>query len=179
MKLLREVSHFIAIILLFVVLPLVLFTLFTSRTALLGGIRSFVILSGSMAPVIPVGSVVYTQASGKYQEGDVIAFSRGDVTVTHRIHDLVKKGNGMVYKTKGDANNTDDSGLVSSGSVLGKEFFYLPFVGYVIVFLRTIPGFIALIVVPGLLFIGLEFGNINREIEKEVEKKLLEKMQTA
>lgn len=178
MKLLKDTFHFISLILLFVILPIVLFTLFTSRTALLGGIRSFVILSGSMTPAIPVGSVVYTQVNKAYDEGNVIAFSRGGVTVTHRIHDIVKKGSGIVYKTKGDANNTDDSELVSRGNVLGKEFFYLPFAGYVIVFLRTVPGFISLIVVPGLLFIGLEFGNIKREIEKEVEKKLLKKMQT-
>jgi signal peptidase I len=178
MKLLKEIFHFISLILLFVVLPIVLFTLVTSRAGIFGGIRSFVILSGSMAPVLPVGSVVYTQKTLGYREGDVIAFNKGDITVTHRIHAIVQKNNSTVYKTKGDANNTDDSQLVSPSSILGKEFFYLPSMGYVIVFLRTIPGFITLIVVPGLLFIGLEFGNIKREIEKEVEKKILKRMQT-
>src|SRR5205809_708993 len=105
MKIIKETFHFISLILLFVILPVVLFTLIASRTGIVGGIRSFVILSGSMTPVLPVGSVVYTQKALGYREGDVIAFRRGDITVTHRVHAVVQKNNSTVFKTKGDANN--------------------------------------------------------------------------
>ncbi len=84
---------------------------------------------------------------------------------------------GMTYQTKGDANEIADSDFVAENNVIGKVVFQVPYVGQLIRFLRTPSGFLALIVLPSLLFIGLELWNIKKEIEKDVEKKVLARVQ--
>ena len=58
--------------------------------------------------------------------------------------------------------------------ILGKEFISIPYIGMVTLFLKTLPGFVALIIIPAVLLIALELKNIKREIEKNVERKLLQ-----
>ncbi|MEN9406934.1 MAG: type signal peptidase signal peptidase endoplasmic reticulum-type [Candidatus Parcubacteria bacterium] len=131
-----------------------------------------------MEPQIPVGSIVYTQSTRTYAKGDVISFVNSkDQTVTHRVTSVTKKDNVTSYKTKGDANNTEDSEIVQSGSVLGKVIFQVPYVGRFIGFIKTPLGFGVVIILPVLLFILGELWNIKKEIEKEVEKRVLSRIQ--
>jgi len=169
-------------ILLFIVLPFVIITLLTSQTDLIRGYKSYVVVSGSMEPHLPVGSIVYTQKSADYQKGDVISFKNvKDQTVTHRIVAIVKKDTALhtasQYKTKGDANNVADTDAVPATNVLGKVFFQVPYVGRAIAFIKTPLGFILIIILPAALFILSELWNIKKEIEKEVEKKVLARVQ--
>lgn len=159
-------------------LPLVVFTFVTSKSDILAHIRSMVVLSGSMTPNIPVGSVVYVQKAHTYTIGDVISFSNpAGITVTHRIVEIVDN-DGIFYRTKGDANRVADQELVPYTSVIGKNVFSLPYLGYAINFLKTPKGFILTIVVPILIFIGFELWNIKREIERSVEKRVLENLKS-
>lgn len=158
-------------------LPFVVFTLMTSKSDTLFGIRSFVVVSGSMQPTLPVGSVIFTQKNATYQVGDIISYLKGDETVTHRIVSREKINNGFFYKTRGDANNTPDSESVSQRSVLGKNVFQLPLLGRFVFFLKTLPGFLLFVILPGSLILASEAKTLKKEIEKEVEKKLLRKMQ--
>lgn len=175
-------------IVLFLLLPLVAFTLFTSKSDALG-ISSFVVLTGSMEPATPVGSVIYTWTQPSYQKGDVIAFKQGNNTVTHRIVEVQKKSvsslvsplsafnsnHEVQYRTKGDANNVVDSNLVAHKEVIGKGIFSLTELGNLILFLKTKEGFFSLIILPIFIFIGFELWGIRKEIIKETEKKFLEK----
>ena len=161
----------------FGIMPFLLFMMISSRTPLILGIRSFVILTGSMQPTLPVGSVVFTQNFDKYQMGDIVAFKSGDVTVTHRIIDFESKDNNILYKTQGDANTTPDSQLVSQEKILGKVFHHLPYLGKLTIFLKTFYGFLLLIVLPAFIFIVFEIINIKNELTKEIEKKMMQKMQ--
>lgn len=159
---------------LFLILPVVIFTLITSRTDLIPGIKSFVVLSGSMEPVLPVGSIVYTKEQSTYIKGDIISFSNGTgQTVTHRIAEVTESG----FVTKGDANNAVDNTPVTSDQIVGSSLFTIPYVGNIMNFVRTPVGFIAFIVVPSVLFILSELWTIKKELEKEIEKKLLKKIQ--
>jgi signal peptidase I len=160
-----------------VIFILIVLTIVTSRTPLLAGFRSLVVLTGSMEPNLPVGSVLYVQKQPSYNKGDVIAFQSGNVNITHRILEVETKNNQLFYKTKGDANNASDLDLVSSESVLGKQSFYIPFLGRLILFIKTVPGFLLMVVLPTLIYVGFEFKNIKKEIEKEVEKKLLGRLE--
>jgi len=81
------------------------------------------------------------------------------------------------FKTKGDANNVADTDLVQSTNVVGKVIFQVPYVGRFIGFIKTPVGFGLVIVLPTLLFILGELWNIKREIEKDVEKKVLARVQ--
>ena len=159
-------------------LPFIVFIAVTSRTSIIGGIRSFVVLTGSMEPAAPVGSIVFTKSFPVYQPNDIIAFKSGNVTVTHRVIDFEIKNKEYFYKTQGDANNNPDSQQVSASKVIGKAFYIVPFVGKVSIFIKTLPGFLSLIVFPALIFIIFELLNIKKELTKEIEKRMMQKMQT-
>ena len=172
MKVLKKILYSFLIFIIAIVLPFVVFTLITSRTGMINNIRSFVIMTGSMRPTIPVGAVVYTQQAMQYHKGDIIAFNRDNIIVTHRIKSIIKKNNTISYQTKGDANNVADIQLVSQNAVIGKEYVALPHIGNFILLLRTIPGFAIFIGLPTLFVIILEILNIKKEMEKSIEKKI-------
>jgi signal peptidase I len=155
---------------------LIALTIITSRTSILGGFRSLVVLTGSMEPKLPVGSVLYVQRQPAYHTGDVIAFESGNINITHRIIGTETKNGQFFYKTKGDANNASDIELVPLNKIFGKESFDVPYFGRLILFIKTIPGFLLLVVLPTLIYIGFEFKFIKQEIEKEVEKRLMGKL---
>ncbi len=73
MKKFKIISLILQSLIFFLLLSAV-FILITSKTALVKGIRSFVVVSGSMQPAIKVGSIVFVKPAGSYQLGDVIAF---------------------------------------------------------------------------------------------------------
>lgn len=172
---LRQIFGITLTLILFIILPLVVFTLITSKTEVLG-IQSFVVLTGSMEPAISTGGIIFTQKQLSYNTGDVVAFKQGSVNVTHRIVSLENKDGKLLYQTKGDANNTLDSKLVAPDQILGKTMIKANHIGKLIVFLKTIPGFITVLVIPALIFIGFELWGIKKEIEKEIKKKLIKQL---
>jgi len=165
-------------LLLFIVLPIVVFTMSTGNSKAIFGMRSFIILTGSMEPTIPVGSVVYVKTAPTYDVGDIIAFTnKSGQTVTHRLAGTETKNNIKYLKTKGDANKSEDADLLTQDKVIGKTVLSVPYIGRIIAFFKTVPGFVTLIVVPTVLFVLFELWNIKKEIEKSVEKRVLERMQ--
>ena len=57
----------------------------------IAGYRPYVVLSGSMEPEIRTGSICLIDTGYRYEElkvGDVIAFTNGRISVTHRIHEI-------------------------------------------------------------------------------------------
>lgn len=163
---------------LFLFIIAVVFVLITSRTDRLGNIRSFVVLTGSMEPSIKTHALVFTKQAN-YEKKDIIAFQKKDTTIVHRIVAIESKNGATVYKTKGDVNNAADSDSVNQREVLGKTVLVIPYVGYLILFLKTVPGFMIFILFPALVFIVLELLEIKKEIEHETEKRVLKKMNTA
>ncbi len=164
-------------LLLFTVLPVVVIT-FLSMKGMTGNMQSFIVLTGSMQPALKPGSVVYTERQQFYSEGDIITFKNSQSeTVTHRIVSVTKINDVIAYRTKGDANNAADETIVPMANVIGSVRFSLPYVGFAVTYVRTLPGLIGLIIIPGLFLVGYELHNIKREIEKQTEKKLLAKLQ--
>lgn len=116
------------------------------------GCKNMAVLSGSMEPGIPVGSVVVARplAGEGVQIGDVITYQLDASTmVTHRIVELDLENRQVI--TKGDANDTVDAAPVSMQSIVGLMWFHIPFLGYVSVYLRTPLGVIGLCAVAALL----------------------------
>lgn len=133
----------------------------------IGGARALVVQSGSMEPSIPTKSVVFTYPTQNYNSGDVITFKqsgRDEVLVTHRVVSVVKTPDGKLITTKGDANEDPDGEAVAGEDVVGKVLFSIPFVGSIVSFAQTVPGFIILIVVPTVAIIYSEILNIKKEI---------------
>lgn len=175
-KITKNVFYTLLVISVFILLPFVVFTLITSKTALLDGIKSFVIVSGSMEPSIPTGSIIYTLKDDFYSNGDVIAFEAEGKTISHRVMGIQTVGNEIYYATKGDANNSADGNLVPRENVVGKTYFFVPFLGKLVMSFKTPIGFAIGIVLPALLFILMELWNIKKEIEKATEKRVMQKL---
>lgn len=166
-KLIVKIVHIKLTILVFIVLPVAVITLITSKTNILSEFKSFVVLTGSMEPNIPVGSIVYVKKAEAYKKGDVISFDQAGRTVTHRIASV----DGSTYITKGDANKRVDTEPIVKNSVIGKSIFVIPYVGKIILFSKTLPGFMMLIVIPIITFMAFELWQIKKELEKQLEKK--------
>ncbi len=102
------------------------------------GYLPYTVLSGSMEPSYPVGSIVFVSraAPEEVQVNDVIMFTLADGTlVTHRVVDILPEEQAFV--TKGDANNAADFTPVPFENMVGKAKFCIPLLGFLAVFLKT------------------------------------------
>lgn len=118
--------------------------------------QALVVRSGSMAPTIPTGSVVfYKKVDAKdVAVGDVIVFSRPDQPserVTHRVYSIGRSDTGRYFTTKGDANGTPDAWRVPAVGTGWLEAVHVPVVGYVLYWLQSPLGRLLLLVVPAVL----------------------------
>lgn len=112
-------------------------TLALGGAKFIGHISPYIILSGSMEPQIPTGSLCFVnERDREAAAGDIIAFSKGDVQIVHRV---IKAEHGS-YTTKGDNNRQADGAPVKQKAVLGKVIFWIPKAGYAAAFLQTAKG---------------------------------------
>lgn len=105
------------------------------------GLYPYTVLSGSMEPHYHVGSIIYIKDvdPATLSVGDPVTFQLRDGTVvTHRIEEI-RSDDGLLFKTKGDANNVSDS-PISADSIIGKPVFSIPLLGYVANFIQNPPG---------------------------------------
>lgn len=135
------------------------------------GIRAFHVETGSMAPALPVGSLVIVKSEPKYAVGDAITFrleNNQEAFVTHRVNSIEEDTDigKLLYETKGDANKTVDPEKVEASRVVGKVIWHIPYLGVPMSFARTQAGFIALIVVPATILIYSELVSIKHEMVK-------------
>ena len=139
------------------------------------GANLLVVLSQSMEPAIPMGSIVVSQpntAADEIKVGDVITFNamgpNGDpALITHRVVEVLGDGSGIRFRTQGDAVEDPDMALVSSSSLVGRVWFSLPLAGYMIAFIRTPVGYLVLIGLPALLLILSEWMEIIRSMRED------------
>ena len=97
----------------------------------------YVIVSGSMEPELPVGSLCMIDCQQKEPEtGDIISYKAGDSVITHRVIEVTDEG----YVTKGDANDSKDPGIVKQKQVFGTCVFSIPKAGYAVMFFRSLKG---------------------------------------
>lgn len=110
------------------------------------GLQVFTVLSPSMEPDYPTGSLVYVKAvdSAMLKVNDVITFRlSGSTTATHRIIELVPDENDpetIRFRTKGDNNAIADTTLVEYQNVIGKVIFCVPLLGYIAMYIQHPPG---------------------------------------
>lgn len=119
---------------------------------MLAGVRVFniqiyTVLSGSMEPEYPTGSLIYVKHVDPYtlKEQDVITFNLvGNTTATHRIIQVVRDedtGELLGFITKGDANEiADGDEPLSPEKVIGTPVFVIPKMGYLATYIQSPPG---------------------------------------
>lgn len=100
------------------------------------GATPYVVLTGSMEPTMPPGTMVVVRPVKAQQLGinDVITYQlkSGEPTVvTHRIVEMGSLRGRPIFRTKGDANDTVDQGWVRPVQIRGVKWYAVPYLGYV------------------------------------------------
>lgn len=96
------------------------------------GLHIYTVVSGSMEPAIPTGSLVYVRETSPEQVGaeEVIAFygARDSASIiTHRVvENRVVMGE---FITKGDANQTEDMNPIPYENFIGSVVYSIPALG--------------------------------------------------
>lgn len=106
------------------------------------GLTPYVVLSGSMEPTYPVGSLIYVKQANPadIQVGDAITFRlNGEGTIaTHRV--IAISQDGTQFTTQGDANDAPDGAPVLAQDLIGKPLFAIPYLGYLSHCITNPPG---------------------------------------
>ncbi|MBR4020576.1 MAG: signal peptidase I [Firmicutes bacterium] len=129
----------------------------------IGGVFPLIVLTDSMQPEIDGGDLIicHTIDAGDVKDGDIIAFfdpaGNGTSIVTHRVTDVIKDGDSVSFRTKGDANNAEDRMLVEEDDLVGVYQSRIPGAGNIAMFMQSTTGLIICVVLPIVLLIGYDF----------------------
>lgn len=100
---------------------------------LLTGWRPVVLLSGSMAPVMPAGTLVVTRPvhPADLSAGDVVTvpLPGTDTLVTHRVVDVDRATAPPTARLRGDANDADDPHAYPLTDPVRRAVLHVPHVG--------------------------------------------------
>lgn len=110
------------------------------------GYHMYNVISGSMEPAVKVGSLIYVcgDEPAEIKENDIIAFysslEDGGI-ITHRVvENNVVAGR---FRTKGDANDTEDLTPIEYDNYIGKVCFIIPYMGELFTVMSSTYGKIA------------------------------------
>ena len=151
------------------------FTLIVLLTALVliaprfFGYTPYIVESGSMEPIIHVGSIAYINTNDvDVAVDDIVTFKITDAShdklVTHRI---IREENGD-YITKGDANDVNDLSPVKKDQIVGTYAYSIPKAGFVLAKKDKLTPVLAVWVI-GLNVLAI-FGNILVDKEEKEEE---------
>ena len=176
----KLVSGIITTIVYIIVIPLLVYNVSLIAQSLIKsnetpsflGIKTYVIISGSMEPEIQIGDVVIAKKikDEELKVGDIICFRQGHSVITHRISKVIETSTGTEYKTKGDNNNAEDSGTITEAVIEGKVIKIVPYIGNISLLLQQ-RSIIVLII--GVFYIYLLFNNKIKNRKDERSRKRL------
>lgn len=128
------------------------------------------IISGSMEPEIPVGSLIYSKPveAQSLAVDDIIVFRNENFElVTHRIVEL----HDDEIITKGDANQSADLFPITTGQVMGRVEYHMPVLGTVSEWLSTGMGKISVLcLLAAAILIRIAGGRMCAATRKEAEQ---------
>lgn len=140
--------------------------------------NAYVVLSGSMLPVIQIKDVVVTKKipEAELEVGDIITFISpdqrfGGISITHRIIEKVydDKQGIYTYRTQGDNNNIADSVPVPNSNILGKVILKIPKLGYIQDILASKGGLILFVLIPCLGILSYDIMKILRGVGRKTK----------
>lgn len=132
---------------------------------LVAGVRPAIVISGSMEPTIPTGSLTFARSvpASSVGVGDVVTVPRaiGKGLVTHRIVATEHVDGATELTLRGDANASDDP-LPYRVRTVGEVVAHVPVLGTIAGLLRTPFGITAIVV---LVVAFLVFGIRRRDAD--------------
>ncbi len=128
-----------------------------------GGVFPMIVLTDSMSGTFESGDLIicHTAKPEDVRVGDVICFydpmGNGSTTVTHRVLEVTADQNGTTaWKTKGDANNAEDTALVPADNLVGIYKTHIAGLGNAALFMQTTQGLIVCVGIPVLLLVAYD-----------------------
>jgi signal peptidase len=115
-----------------------LLVVFAAVAMVLDLVRFTVVDSGSMRPTLNPGDVVLLRSESPAQMavGQIVAFhppGERRLTVIHRVRAIRRTRGGIVFRTKGDANNAFDPWRAKiAGDIVWRETAKIPLLGYLV-----------------------------------------------
>ena len=127
------------------------------------GFSVFQVQSGSMEPEIPIGGIVIVHKTkpSSLKVGDIISFYSNDTEIsgkinTHRIIEIKDSDSGeKIFRTKGDANDAEDTAAVFEVDLIGKVIVNIGTVGGSVLGVLRNPKIIFIFIVLPLILITL------------------------
>ena len=134
---------------------------------------AYVIISGSMEPIIKVHDAVITKrcTEDDIKIGDVVTYRSLEsayygILITHRVVNIEEKDGEKVFITKGDHNETIDRSPIKFSQIQGKVVMRVPKIGYLKYFLVEYYGWIAVVVIPCFAIISYDIVKLFKNIKK-------------
>lgn len=119
-----------------------------STATQVGGFSAFVVKTGSMAAIEPIGSVVIAQAIPIHEVklgDDLVFYKNAQTRVTHRVVGIGKDDVGKtILTTKGVNNQEADTAPVYGENIIGKVKVVMPNLGYLGVLLQQEPIYLVM-----------------------------------
>lgn len=122
-----------------------------------------VILSGSMEPILYVDDLVLIKETTDVEVGDIIVYQRNGELIIHRIIEIDREN----LLTQGDANNVADAPILRS-SVKGKMVAHVPWIGKVVLILKTPAGIICMLLLAFIL-VELSYKQERKDDDAQLE----------
>jgi len=158
----------------FAILLLVALLVLISLLPIKNNYKLYSVMSGSMEPTIGVGSMIISQPVSNYHVDNIITYQNlesTNQTTTHRIVEITEEDGATRYYTKGDANDGIDGNYITDDKIIGKYLFNIPYLGYLIGYIKTLPGLVLIIIIPATIIIYEEVKKIKKEGKKILKNK--------
>lgn len=101
-----------------------------------------------MEPTIHIKDIIIINQDTQYFSGQAITFKTEGHIVTHRIAEVKNELGEVTYITKGDANRSEDDGVVKQSDVIGRVVFVVPKIGQFVAFAQSPFGLILMVGFP-------------------------------
>jgi|GEM_PF-726009 len=130
-------------------------------SALAHGAKFLSVQSGSMVPTLHKGDLVFGNRVPVRQiaVGDIVTYTNPHLLngqpITHRVIQTPTMANGNHFVTKGDANPAADP-PIAGRNIIAQTHGHVPYLGYLVDFIRKPLGLILLIYLPALTVIVAE-----------------------
>ena len=143
----------------------------------------YVVVSGSMIPVLQVYDIIVIQGHDPFEEveiGDIIVFDRPsdhNRVIVHRVVSITNE-DPKTIRTQGDANPGSIPGTdfpITEEEYIGKVAHIIPQLGYVTQILQPPTNYIIIAVVIGIMIIK-QFTGKKKDVDDIVSKETLEEL---
>ena len=140
----------------------------------IGGMLPLIVLTDSMYPEIESGDLIIcrTAEADEIEVNDIISFfdpaGNGTSIVTHRVIEIIEEDGEILFRTRGDYNNTEDKELVPAENLVGIYKMRIAGAGHIAMFMQSTAGLIICVVLPIILLVGYDI--IRRRIYEKNNK---------